>query len=104
MRFIRGGTIKLTPELEALIESAREKKAEGITIMDLGKVTSFTDYFVLCTAESEPQLKAIFKNIEERLSRLGMKPGHVEGKAENGWILMDYDDFVVHIFLPDKRS
>jgi ribosome-associated protein len=82
----------------------QEKKAEEVAVLDLKKITSMTDYFVLCSADSEPQLKAIYKNVEERLKQLGLKPDHVEGRSETGWVLMDYDDFVVHIMLPDKRS
>lgn len=73
-------------------------------VLDLKKVTSMTDYFILCSADSEPQLKAIYKNVEERLKGLGLRPGHVEGRSDTGWVLMDYDDFVVHIMLPEKRS
>lgn len=82
----------------------QEKKAEEVTILDLKKVTSMTNYFILCSADSEPQLKAIYKNVEERLKTAGLKPDHVEGRSDTGWVLMDYDDFVVHIMLPEKRS
>lgn len=73
-------------------------------VLDLKKVTSMTDHFILCSADSEPQLKAIYKNVEERLKGLGLRPDHVEGRSDTGWVLMDYDDFVVHIMLPEKRS
>jgi ribosome-associated protein len=82
----------------------QEKKAEEVAVLDLQKLTSFTDYFVICSGESEPQIKAIYRNVEDRLSKAGMKPDHIEGRSENGWILMDYDDFVVHIFSPEKRA
>lgn len=81
-----------------------EKKAEEVTVLDLKKHTSMTDYFVFCSADSEPQIKAISKNVEERLKTLGHRPDHTEGRADTGWVLMDYDDFVVHIMLPEKRS
>lgn len=91
-------------ELKTVIESIQEKKALEITVLDLQGITSFTDYFVLCNGESEPQIKSIFKNVEEKMSALGLRPGHIEGRADTGWVLMDYDDFVVHIFSPEKRS
>jgi ribosome-associated protein len=94
----------LNKELEAVIESVQEKKALDITVLDLKDITSFTDYFILCNGESEPQIKSIYKNVEEKMSALGLHPGHVEGRADTGWVLMDYDDFVVHIFSPEKRS
>ena len=82
----------------------QEKKADDVAVLDVRDLTSFTDFFVLCNGESEPQLRTISKNIEEKMKEIGMRPHHLEGKSENGWILMDYDDFVVHIFSPEKRS
>jgi ribosome-associated protein len=82
----------------------QEKKADDVAVLDVRDLTSFTDYFVLCNGESEPQLRTISKTIEEKMREIGLRPHHLEGKSENGWILMDYDDFVVHIFSPDKRS
>ena len=105
MRSINGGeTLRLNKELQIVIESVQEKKGLEITVLDLKEIASFTDYFVLCNGESEPQIKSIYKNIDEKLSALGVRPDHVEGRAENGWVLMDYDDFVVHIFSPEKRT
>jgi ribosome-associated protein len=86
-----------------VIDSVHEKKAEEVTVLDLRNLTSFTDYFVICTGESEPQIKTIFKNVEEKMTTHGIRCHHVEGRSENGWLLMDYDDFIVHIFLPEKR-
>ncbi|PWT88995.1 MAG: ribosome silencing factor [Acidobacteria bacterium] len=96
--------MRITRELQAVVESIQEKKGEEIRILNLQNLTSFTDYFVICTGESEPQIKAISKNVEEKMSKMGLKPDHVEGRFENGWVLMDYDDFIVHIFSPEKRS
>lgn len=94
----------MTIELQAVVDSMLEKKGEEVTVLDLKKHTSMTDYFILCSADSEPQIKAIHKNVEERLKMLGHRPDHVEGRADTGWLLMDYDDFVVHIMLPERRS
>jgi len=82
----------------------QEKKAEEITVLDLTKLTSFTDYFVICSGDSEPQVKAIQNTLREKLTEHGISLHHVEGSAETGWILMDYDDFIVHIFLRQKRT
>jgi ribosome-associated protein len=82
----------------------QDKKAEEITVLDVRDLTSFTDYFIVCTGESEPQLRTIAKNIEEKIGATGVRPHHLEGKSEHGWILMDYDDFVVHIFSRDTRT
>jgi len=86
-----------------VIDSVLEKKGENITVLDLQGLTSFTDYFLICSADSEPQMKTIFRSVEERLSQGGVRPHHVEGQFAAGWVLMDYDDFIVHIFSPEKR-
>ena len=82
----------------------QDKKAEEVTVLDVRDLTSFTNYFIVCTGESEPQLRTIGRNIEEKMTGTGLRPHHVEGKPENGWILMDYDDFVIHIFSREKRT
>jgi ribosome-associated protein len=82
----------------------QEKKAGEVTVMDLQGVTHFTDYFVLCCGDSEPQIRSIYKNIDDRMSAEGIEAHHIEGRPESGWILMDYRDFVVHIFSPEKRT
>ena len=87
-----------------MIEAAKEKKAVEITVLELNEVTSFTDHFVICNGESEPQIRSIFRNIQDKLQQIGRKVHHMEGSSETGWILMDYIDFVVHIFSPEKRT
>ena len=96
-------SIRITKEIQLVIDSVQEKKAEDVVVLDLQKVTSFADYFVICSGESEPQIRTIFKNVEQKLSENGIDLHHMEGKFESGWVLMDYRDFVVHIFSPDKR-
>jgi ribosome-associated protein len=96
-------SIRITKEIQLVIDSVQEKKAEDVTVLDLQKLTSFTDYFVICSGESEPQIRTIFKNVEEKLKAAGIELHHMEGKFETGWVLMDYRDFVVHIFSPEKR-
>jgi ribosome-associated protein len=97
-------TIRIPRELQIVLESVQEKKAEDVVILDMRKLTSFTDFFLICTGESEPQIKAISKNVQEKLAELGWKPGHLEGRSDTGWVLLDYSDFVVHIFSPEKRG
>ena len=96
-------SIRITKEIQLVIDSVQEKKAEDVTVLDLRKLTSFTDYFVICSGESEPQIRTIFKNVEEKLSAEEIDLHHWEGRFETGWVLMDYRDFVVHIFSPEKR-
>jgi len=87
-----------------VIDSVQEKKAVEVTVLDVRDLTSFTDYFVICNGNSEPQIKSLSRHLEEKMSGMGLRPHHVEGKPESGWILLDYDDFVVHIFSPEKRN
>ena len=83
---------------------ALEKKAEKLLILDVSKLTSFTDYFVICEAPSERQAQAIANNIRDELSKLGKKPMGFEGFEQGNWILCDYGDMLVHIFLDTVRS
>ncbi|CUS99300.1 ribosome-associated protein [Candidatus Kryptobacter tengchongensis] len=83
---------------------ALEKKAEDIVIMDVRKLTSVTDFFVICSAESSVQLKAIVDHIVEELEKKGVKAWHIEGYTNLSWVLIDYVDVVVHAFLKPARE
>ena len=98
--------LALSPRQLALraVELAQSKKAEDITLMDLREVTNFTDWFVLCTAHSDSQMKAIADAIVEGLAEAKHKVWHAEGYEVRSWILLDYVQVVVHIFLPETRS
>jgi ribosome-associated protein len=85
-------------------ELSLAKKAEDIIIMDLKKLTSFTDYFVICSADSDIQIKAISDHITEELKKQDIKVWHVEGYQSSTWILMDLVDVIVHIFRPEVRE
>ena len=82
---------------------ALEKKAEKPLILDVSELTSFTDYFVICEAPSERQAQAIAQNIKDELAKLGKKPMSVEGLEQGNWILCDYGDVVIHVFLDTVR-
>ena len=87
-----------------IVELAQSKKAEDITLMDLREVTNFADFFVLCTAHSDSQMRAIADAILEGMSAAKHKVWHAEGYEVRSWILLDYVQVVVHIFLPETRS
>jgi ribosome-associated protein len=72
-------------------------------ILDLNGVSSFTDYFVICTGTSTRHTQAISDAVVEELKNAGIRPAHVEGYAKAEWILIDYLNFVVHIFLESAR-
>lgn len=83
---------------------ALEKKARDILILDLHALTSATDRFVVCSAESETQVKAVADHIVETLSKEGVKVWHVEGLEGRRWALLDYVDVVVHVFYSETRD
>ena len=86
------------------IEAALDKKAQDIVWLDISEICSFTDNFIVCTGTSSRHNQSIADGIDETLRRLGVRPLHVEGKGEGEWILMDYVDFVVHIFSARARE
>jgi len=74
-------------------------------VLDLRGLSDFTDHFVICHGSSNRQVLAIAEAIEERLSEeLDLEPDHVEGRRQGEWVLLDYIDFVVHVFVKEKRS
>lgn len=94
----------LDPMVGTAVEAARDKKAEDILVLDLRGIASFTDTFLICSGASNRQLQTIADEIETRLRAQKRKPSHVEGYPKGNWILMDYVDFVVHIFTPESRA
>lgn len=87
-----------------VVSAAHDRKASDVKVLELGKVSDFTDYFLIMSGASERQVRAIADAIEERL-RLGkVRPLHSEGYNNGQWILLDYGDFVVHIFDQERRE
>ena len=89
---------------ELISEAAANKKATGLVLLEMKGMTSFTDYFVICSGKSDRQVQAIAQGIEEILAREGIHPLGLEGMVEGKWVLMDYADVVVHIFLEPVRQ
>ena len=83
---------------------ADEKKAKNIRAYDLQGLTQIADCFVICTATSEPQMKAVSSAILEGMKKIGVAPIHVEGNHRSEWLLLDYGDIIVHIFREQARS
>jgi ribosome-associated protein len=86
------------------VRAAESKKAADIKVLDLTGITSFTDYFVLCTGANSPQVQAISDEITLRLKDRGELPLSVEGYNQAEWVLIDYGDFLVHVFSPKSRE
>jgi ribosome-associated protein len=86
------------------VEAAQDKQAVDITVLNLSGAGAFAEYFLLCSGQSQPQIQAIGESIEERLEREGRRVVHREGKSSAEWVLLDYGDFVVHIFSERARQ
>lgn len=86
------------------VQAAQEKKAAGITVLDLSGASAFTDYFVICTGFSTPQVQAICTEIEEQLHKqMGRSVRHREGYRSADWALLDFGGFIVHVFSEQAR-
>jgi ribosome-associated protein len=94
----------LQPEIRAAIEAAQDKKALELTVLDLFGLGAFSDCFVICTAESGPQMRAICDSVEDALERRGVRPEHREGGSASEWFLLDYGGFVLHVFSKRGRT
>lgn len=100
----KGRTIDADVMARTIAEIASDAKAEDIVVLGVRDLTPITDYFVICTADNERQLRAILNNIDEEMTKHGVKPRAVEGAAESGWVLMDFSDAIVHIFGKNERT
>jgi ribosome-associated protein len=103
--------VKSPDEMDALtiarlaVAAAADKKGENIVLLDLRKLSSVTDYFVICSGAVDRQLEAIADNVVAVLKGKHNLPArHVEGSGETGWILIDYVDVVIHVFTPSLRN
>ena len=93
----------MTAHLRQAVEAAQGRKALELAVLDLKGICSFTDFFLICTGTSTRHTQAICDAVCEQLEKSGVAPTHVEGYSRAEWILLDYLDFVVHIFLGQAR-
>ena len=98
------GTPRLPKAISTVIEAAQDRKATGVVVLDLKKAGAFTDYFVICSASNPRQVQAIADAVEEALKGQKQRPSLVEGYARAEWILLDYFDFVIHVFSKHARD
>jgi len=89
--------------LKIAINAADDKKANDLVVLDISKIASFANYFLICTGDSSRQMQAIADEVEKRLKVRGIRPSHVEGYQNSEWILLDYGDMVLHIFSKTAR-
>lgn len=85
-------------------QAASDKKANNIVILDVASLTSFADYFVICSAPSERQVQAIVRNAEDELRKRKVRPMGIEGMDTSSWVLLDLGDVVFHCFTDSARE
>jgi len=90
--------------LRVAAEAALSKKADDLVVLDLRELDGVADHFVICSCASEVQVKAVAEAVEDKLKALGLSPWHVEGLQGRRWVLLDYVDFVVHVFHERTRE
>lgn len=98
-----GPTLDTEDAVRIAARAASEKKATDLVVLDLRKAASFTEYFLICTGASTRQVQAVSNAVEEILLKRGKRPLHIEGYSSAEWILLDYGDFIVHVFSAASR-
>lgn len=91
-------------EVARAVQAARDKKAMDLVVLDLRAIDSFTDFFVICSGQNPRQVQAIAEAVEEGLRQANVRPAHVEGLDRAEWVLLDYFNFVVHVFSTSRRE
>ena len=95
---------KLPADVAKAVNAALDKKAQDVVVLDLRGTPAFTDFFVLCSGLNQRQVKAIADAVEETLRATKVRPSHVEGYDRADWVLMDFFNFIVHVFTPQTRA
>ena len=89
--------------VKKIVEALEDKKAEDITVLDIGEVSSIADYFIIANGNSESQVRALVDNVEEELSKAGYEMKQREGYGSGNWVLMDFGEIIVHVFDKENR-
>ena len=95
---------QLIQSLRTAAQAAADKKAFQIVALEVSDLTSYTDSLLICSGASDRQVAAIADEVQLQLKNTGRKPLHVEGERRSDWILLDYGDFVIHVFTEERRS
>lgn len=90
--------------LQTAARAAADKKAFQIVGLEVGDLTSYTDALLICSGASDRQVAAIADEVQRQLKDAGRRPLHVEGESHADWVLLDYGDFVVHVFTEERRT
>jgi ribosome-associated protein len=95
---------RLAGDIAKAVRAALDKQAREVVVLDLRHTPAFTDFFLICSGQTQRQVHAIADAIEEALKSAKIRPSHVEGYDRAEWVLMDYFTFIVHIFTPPMRE
>jgi ribosome-associated protein len=96
-------TTRLPAQIDLALAAADSKQAVKLVVLDLRPSAGFTDFFVIASGTNTRQVRAIADAVMDTLAAKGAKPAHVEGYDRSEWILLDYFDFIVHVFAPETR-
>ena len=94
---------KTYEHVKTVVEALKEKKGEDVRVLDIHDISSVADYFIIAAGNNERQIQTLSDNVEEKLTKEGIEPAGIEGYPQASWILLDYTDFVVHIFSKEDR-
>lgn len=97
-------SMSLSPAIKPFVNAVLNRKAIQVVILDVRKLTSVADAFIICSGRSNRQVTAIADSVQRDLKKKGKKPINVEGKKEGHWVLMDYGDVIIHIFYESLRN
>lgn len=95
---------RLPKQITLAVAAADDKQAVNLTVLDLRKSSGFTDFFLIASGTNSRQVRAIADAVMERLADEGVKPAYIEGYDKSVWVLLDYFDFIVHVFAPETRT
>lgn len=90
--------------IQVVVDAVEDLKGTDLLVLDLRKLASFTDYLVICTGSSDRHVQALVDGIREKLRAAGVTPLHTEGYEQAGWVLVDFVDFLVNVFTPERRG
>ena len=94
----------VTEKVKIAVSAILDKKGFDVQLLDVAEITQIADSFIICTAKNRSQSQAIAEEVMEKLEDAGERPQRVEGYQAGGWILLDFSDLIVHIFLPDEQE
>lgn len=90
--------------VDAIVEILDDHKGSNITVLDVSELTTITNYFVICSGRSTRHVSSLADKVIEGMKAQSYPPNHVEGKSTQNWVLVDFDDVMVHIMLPETRE